>query len=215
LLYKTEEDLALMSDVLGHKKEAAEWRKRAGERKERIQTYLWDAKRGLYFDYDFEKQLQSSYEYVTTFLPMWAGIATPEQARAMMKNLAVFEKPGGLVMSPHESGGQWDYPYAWAPNQLLADEGIRRYGFKEEADRVSYEFLSAVAENFRRDGTIREKYNAVTRSSETQVTAGYHMNIVGFGWTNGVFLALLNELPQASVARLANEQNNASGSATQ
>ena len=127
----------------------------------------------------------------------------------------VFEKPGGLVMSPHESGGQWDYPYAWAPNQLLADEGIRRYGFKEEADRVSYEFLSAVAENFRRDGTIREKYNAVTRSSETQVTAGYHMNIVGFGWTNGVFLALLNELPQASVARLADEQNNASGSATQ
>ena len=207
LLYKTEEDLALMSDMLGRKKEAADWRKRADDRKERIQTYLWDAKRGLYFDYDFEKQLQSSYEYVTTFLPMWTGIATPEQARAIMKNLAVFEKPGGLVMSPYESGAQWDYPYAWAPNQLLADEGIRRYGFKDDADRVSYEFLSTVAENFRRDGTIREKYNAATRSSETQVTAGYHMNIVGFGWTNGVFLALLNELPPDSVARLAQEQN--------
>jgi alpha,alpha-trehalase len=207
LLYKTEEDLALMSDLLGHKKEAADWRRRADDRKERIQNYLWDAKRGLYFDYDFEKQLQSSYEYVTTFLPMWTGIATPEQARAIMKNLAVFEKPGGLVMSPYESGGQWDYPYAWAPNQLLADEGIRRYGFKDEADRVSYEFLSTVAENFRRDGTIREKYNAVTRSSETQVTAGYHMNLVGFGWTNGVFLALLNELPADSAARLAQEQN--------
>jgi alpha,alpha-trehalase len=207
LLYKTEEDLALMSDMLGRKKEGADWRKRADDRKQRIQTYLWDAKRGLYFDYDFEKQLQSSYEYVTTFLPMWTGIATPEQARAIMKNLAVFEKPGGLVMSPQESGGQWDYPYAWAPNQLLADEGIRRYGFKGDADRVSYEFLATVAENFRRDGTIREKYNAVTRSSETQVTAGYHMNIVGFGWTNGVFLALLNELPPEAVARLANEQN--------
>ncbi len=207
LLYKTEEDLALMSDVLGRKKEGADWRKRADDRKERIQTYLWDVKRGLYFDYDFEKQLQSSYEYVTTFLPMWTGIATPEQARAIMKNLAVFEKSGGLVMSPYESGGQWDYPYAWAPNQLLADEGIRRYGFKDDADRVSYEFLSTVAENFRRDGTIREKYNAATRSSETQVTAGYHMNIVGFGWTNGVFLALLNELPPDSVARLAQEQN--------
>ena len=207
LLYKTEEDLALMSDMLGRKKEGADWRKRADDRKQNIQTYLWDAKRGLYFDYDFEKQLQSSYEYVTTFLPMWTGIATPEQARAIMKNLAVFEKPGGLVMSPQESGGQWDYPYAWAPNQLLADEGIRRYGFKDDADRVSYEFLATVAENFRRDGTIREKYNAVTRSSETQVTAGYHTNIVGFGWTNGVFLALLNELPPEAVARLANEQN--------
>jgi alpha,alpha-trehalase len=211
LLYKTEEDLALMSDMLGRKQEAADWRTRASERKERIQTYLWDAKRGLYFDYDFEKQLQSSYEYVTTFLPLWAGIATPEQAQAIMKNLAVFEKPGGLVMSPHETGGQWDYPYAWAPNQLLADEGIRRYGFKDEADRVSFEFLSTVAENFRHDGTIREKYNAVTRSSETQVTAGYHMNIVGFGWTNGVFLALLKELPQDLVVRLAQEQNAAPG----
>ena len=211
LLYKTEEDLALMSDMLGRKKEAVDWRKRADERKALIQTYLWDAKRGLYFDYDFEKQLQSSYEYVTTFLPMWVGIATPEQAAAIMRNIGVFEKPGGLVMSPHETGGQWDFPYAWAPNQLLADEGVRRYGFKDDADRISYEFLSTVAENFRRDGTIREKYNAVTRSSETQVTAGYHMNIVGFGWTNGVFLALLKELPQESVARLAQEQNAAPG----
>jgi alpha,alpha-trehalase len=129
-----------------------------------------------------------------------------------MQNLSVFEKPGGLVMSTHETGGQWDYPYAWAPNQLLADEGIRRYGFKDEADRASYEFLSTVAENFRRDGTIREKYNAVTRSSETQVTAGYHVNIVGFGWTNGVFLVLLHELPQNAVTRLAEEQTSAPGS---
>jgi alpha,alpha-trehalase len=207
LLYKTETDLAQISDILGHPKEAADWRKRADERKERIQTYLWDAKRGLYFDYDFEKQLQSSYEYVTTFLPMWTGVANPEQAESLRKNLGVFERPGGLAMSPHESGGQWDYPYAWAPNQLLADEGLRRYGFNDDANRVSYEFLSTVAENFRRDGTIREKYNAVTRSSETQVTAGYHVNIVGFGWTNGVFLALLNELPQESVRRLAEEQS--------
>jgi alpha,alpha-trehalase len=207
LLYKTEQDLALMSDILGRKQEAADWRKLAEARKERIQNYLWDAKQGLYFDYDFEKQVQSSYDYVTTFIPMWAGVATAEQARAIMKNLAVFEKPGGLVMSPNETGGQWDFPYAWAPNQLLADEGIRRYGFKDDADRVSYEFLSAVAENFRRDGTIREKYNAVTRSSETQVTAGYHMNIVGFGWTNGVFLSMLRELPQEAVARLAREQD--------
>jgi alpha,alpha-trehalase len=143
---------------------------------------------------------------------MWAGIATPEQARAVMQHLPTFEKPGGLVMSPHETGAQWDFPYAWAPDQLVADEGIRKYGFSKEADRVSYEFLSTVAENFRRDGTIREKYNAVTRSSETQVTAGYHMNIVGFGWTNGVFLSLLHQLPETSVTRLADEQTANPGS---
>jgi len=209
LLYKSEQDLAHMSELLGLKGDAEEWQKRAAQRRELIQKYLWDEGRGLYFDFDFQSQVQSSYEYVTTFMPMWAGVATQEQARAIMRNIAVFEKPGGLAMSPHETGGQWDYPYAWAPNQLLADEGMRRYGFNDEADRASYEFISAVAENFRRDGTIREKYNAATRSSETQVTAGYHVNVVGFGWTNGVFLELLHQLPEKLAARLAQEQNSA------
>jgi len=63
-----------------------------------------------------------------------------------------------------------------------------------------------IAQNFRRDGTIKEKYNAVTRSSETQVSAGYHMNVAGFGWTNGVFLELLHQLPQDWRERLAKEQ---------
>jgi alpha,alpha-trehalase len=206
LLYKTERDLQQISETLGRQQDSDEWRKRAEGRKEKIQKFLWDAQRGMYFDYDFEKQARSTYEYVTTFYPLWAGIATADQAKALTQHLSRFEQPGGLVMSSNESGGQWDYPYAWAPNQLLADEGFRRYGFNEEADRASYEFLSNVAENFRRDGTIREKYNAVTRSSETQVTAGYHMNIVGFGWTNGVFLELLHELPQTYVERLAKEQ---------
>jgi alpha,alpha-trehalase len=212
LLYKTEKDLERMSGMLGRPAEAEEWRKRAEDRRERIQKYLWDSQRGLYFDYDFENGKRSDYEYVTAFFPLWAGIPTQEQARAVMQHLPTFEKPGGLVMSPHETGAQWDFPYAWAPDQLIADEGFRRYDFNAEADRVSYEFLSTVAENFRRDGTIREKYNAVTRSSETQVTAGYHMNIVGFGWTNGVFLVLLQQLPETAVTRLANEQTAKPGS---
>jgi alpha,alpha-trehalase len=213
LLYKTETDLQAMSTILGKKEDAERWRQRAEERKAAIQKYLWDAEHGLYFDYDFEKQALSKYQYITTFYPLWAGIATPEQARSVMQHIGIFEQPGGLVMSPYETGGQWDFPYAWAPTQLVAIEGMRRAGFNEDADRVSYKFLSMVMENFHRDGTIREKYDAVKRSSETQVTAGYHMNIVGFGWTNGVFLALLHELPESVVARLAKEQDQASTAA--
>ena len=207
LLYKTEKDLEEISGMLGRKEDAEKWKKEANQRQENIQKYLWDAKRGLFFDYQFDKQERSSYEYITTFYPLWAGLATAEQAKAVMENLKLFEKPGGLTMSLRESGGQWDFPYAWAPNELLAIEGMRHYKFDAEADRASYEFLSTVAENFRRDGTIREKYNAVTRSSETAVTAGYHVNIVGFGWTNGVFLNLLHDVPKSLAERLANEQD--------
>jgi alpha,alpha-trehalase len=207
LLYKTEKDLEHMSTALGRKEESEKWRQRAQQRKADVQKYLWDGERGLFFDYDFEKQARSTYEYVTTFYPLWAGIATPEQAHAVMQHVDKFERPGGLVMSPYKTGGQWDFPYAWAPNQLMAIEGMRRAGFNDDANRLSYKFLSMVMENFRRDGTIREKYDAVKRSSETQVTAGYHMNIVGFGWTNGVFLALLKELPSSEVTRLTKEED--------
>jgi alpha,alpha-trehalase len=213
LLYKTEKDLEQISRTLGHEQDALKWARMADERKDRMNKYLWDEKRGMFFDYNFVKQQRSTYEYVTVFFPLWAGLATPEQAKAVAKNIATFERPGGLVMSPHETGGQWDSPYAWAPNQLVAIEGLRRYGFNEDADRTSYEFLSDVAENFRRDGTIREKYNAVTRSSETAVTAGYNINIVGFGWTNGVFLNLLHDLPQPLADRLAREQDSAAAAA--
>ena len=98
-------------------------------------------------------------------------------------------------MSDRETGMQWDRPYAWAPIQLLAVEGMRRYGFGSDADRVTREFLTMVTENFARDGTIREKYNALKRSSEVNVVAGYAANAVGFGWTNGTFIVLLHELP--------------------
>lgn len=206
LLYKSESDLAKMASVLGKKDDAEGWRKLAEARKAKMNQFFWNAEKGMFFDYDFEAQKQSSYAYVTTFYPLWAGLATEEQARAVEKNLSIFEQPGGLDMSPTESGGQWDHPYGWAPMQLVGIEGLRRYGFNDAANRVAYKFLSTVAENFRRDGTIREKYNVVTRSSETAVTAGYHMNIVGFGWTNGVFLELLQNLPPDAVERLAKEQ---------
>ena len=206
LIYKEQMDLARIHEILGQRKSAAVFRRAAEARKKQIQNYLWDASRGMYFDYNFATKKRSSYEYLTTFYPLWVGLATPEQARAVDANLKLFEQPGGLAMSRTQTGVQWDYPYEWAPTVLIAVEGLRRYGFNEDANRISYKFLSTVAENFRRGATIREKYNAVTRSSETNVTAGYQQNAIGFGWTNGAFLCLLHALPPEMKDRLEKEQ---------
>ena len=110
-------------------------------------------------------------------------------------------------MSTLDTGAQWDLPYGWGNIEMVVISGLRRYGFDHDADRISYEFLSTVAENFRRDGEIREKYNLVTRSSEAHAELGYPMNVVGFGWTNAAFLELLHNLPQPMVERLEQEQN--------
>ena len=202
LLYKAETDLERMSTLLSKSAEAGKWRQRASGRRSAINRYFWNAHKGEFFDYDFTRAERSSYEYATTFYPLWIGLATREQAEAVDRNFPYFDRPGGLLTSLKETGGQWDAPYGWAPLQLIAAEGLRRYGFAQDANRLSAEFLTTVLLNFRRDGTIREKYNVVTRSSETHVQAGYTQNVVGFGWTNGVFLVLLHSLPADWIGRI-------------
>jgi alpha,alpha-trehalase len=207
LLYKTEKDLEQISLWLGRADDAKKWNQRAEERKKLISRYLWNQEQGLFFDYNFQTSRMSNYLYATTFYPLWAGLATPEQAKAVAENLKVLDRPGGLPMSTYESGAQWDLPYGWGNIEMLAIEGLRRYGYNADADRVAYDFLSTVAESFRRDGNIREKYNVVTRSSEAHVELGYEMNVVGFGWTNAAFLELLHGLPKEMVERLQKEEN--------
>jgi alpha,alpha-trehalase len=195
LLYKAETDLADMAQRLGRRRETHAWRARAERRKQLVTQYLWNAAKGMFFDYDLETGEQSTYKYATTFYPLWVGLATPRQAKAVMQHLKDFEQPGGLTMSLDRTGVQWDKPYGWAPVEMIAVEGMRRYGYERDADRVSKEFLSMVVENFRREGTIREKYDVLTRTTAAnETTAGYTSNAMGFGWTNGVFLILLQSL---------------------
>jgi alpha,alpha-trehalase len=205
LLYKTEMDLEEMTRLLGRPDEARRWHEKALERQKRIINLLWNAERGLFFDYNFVAHTRSSYEYATTFYPLWAGLASKEQAAAVARNISLFEQPGGLAMSRKDTHAQWDYPYGWAPIHLLALEGLWRYGFDSDADRITLKFLSMVLQNFRHDHTLREKYNVVSRSTDTRVTTGYAQNVTGFGWTNGVFLELLHESPPQLVAQLRKE----------
>jgi alpha,alpha-trehalase len=210
LLYKTAMDLAEMAQLLGYSAQARRWQVQARRRKKLVNRYFWNRKKGMFFDYDPETGRRSTYDYATTFYPLWVGLATSRQARAVVRNLAVFEQPGGVAMSSQVTGVQWDKPYGWAPVELIAVEGMRRYGFNSEAARVSKKFLMTVLENYRREGTIREKYNVVTRSTEANVTAGYQTNVVGFGWTNAAFLVMLQALApedQKNLLAPANSQD--------
>lgn len=207
LLYKTEKDLEQISRWLGRSDDAQRWNQRAEQRKTLITRFLWNQQKRTFFDYDFTSGRMSSYIYASMFYPLWAGLASPEQAKGVAASLKGFEQPGGLPMSTTDSGAQWDLPYGWGNIEMIAIEGLRKYGFNTDADRLSYEFLSTVAQNFRRDGNIREKYNVVTRSSEAHVALGYGMNVVGFGWTNAAFIELLHGLPKEMVEKLEREQD--------
>jgi alpha,alpha-trehalase len=190
LLYKYERDMADFAQMLGKKSEAAEWTRRAEARHAAIDKYLWDAASGIYLDYDFTTGQRSNYRFLTTFYPLWAGAASADQAAAVEKKLSLFEAGGGLQTSDTQSGVQWDAPFGWAPITWLAVSGLDKHGFHEDAVRLSNKFRATVLENYERDGTIREKYNVVSGSANVQVAAGYKSNVVGFGWTNAVYLKM-------------------------
>ena len=69
----------------------------------------------------------------------------------------------------------------WAPLELIALEGLRRYGYHADADRISGNFLSMVAGQYREHGTILEKYDVVRRSAELnrEIRFGYRTNEAG------------------------------------
>ena len=216
LLYRMEDDASRIHTIVGSASAAAEWRARAERRRQRIDSLLWDPEAGLYFDYNFETKQRRRYEFATTFYPLWAGVAKPEQARRVAANLPNFEAPGGLLTSTVTSGSQWDAPYGWAPLQIIAVEGLRRYGFNADADRLARNFVSLVVDDFDAHGTIVEKYDVRRRSSDlgSGLRFGYTSNEVGFGWTNAAVLDLLAGLSRtrraaAAILRVGPERPNA------
>ena len=198
LLYVMERDTAEIMGILGHESEAAAWSRRAGERKEKINRLMWDSQDGLYYDYNFATKKVRRYPFLTTLYPLWAGIATAEQARRVESNLRRFERPGGLQTSAAETGNQWDAPFGWAPLEMIAVEGLRRYGFQNDADRITGRFLSLVLQQFLERHMIVEKYDVVRRSMDvsSKIGFGYRSNEIGFGWTNAAFVELYAQLPQ-------------------
>jgi alpha,alpha-trehalase len=199
LLYMMEKEMAEILDIVGRGAEAELWRTRSKERADRVNRLMWDVKDGLFYDYDFAQKRIRRYPFLTTFYPLWAGIASADQARRVKNTIGQFERRGGLRTSTNRSGDQWDAPFGWAPLELIAVEGLRRYGYNEDADRITKNFLSMVQHEFRRTGTILEKYDVERRSADVrgEVRYGYGSNEVGFGWTNGAFKVLLDELAPA------------------
>ncbi|HEX8069859.1 MAG TPA: trehalase family glycosidase [Pyrinomonadaceae bacterium] len=199
LLYLMEQDAATITRELGRRRDARRWAARAARRRALVNRLMWDEADGLYFDYNFRTRAVRRYHFVTTFYPLWVGLATPRQAARVAANLWRFECPGGLQTSDNASGSQWDAPYGWAPMQFVAAEGLRRYGYAREADRVSLNFLSLVLKDFLAHNVIVEKYDVARRTSDlgAGIKFGYAANQIGFGWTNAAFVELLARLPPA------------------
>jgi alpha,alpha-trehalase len=209
LLYFMERDMAAISVELKRERDAEQWRDRARRRRVAFDRYLWDEEAGLYLDYNFRTTKRRNYPFGTTFYPLWAGVASPKQAkRVVLQALPKLEAPGGLLTSTTVSGNQWDAPFGWAPLQLIAVQGLRAFGFEEDAARLSRKFLSLVVKEFEEHGAIVEKYDVQRRESDVSagIRFGYSSNEIGFGWTNAAFLEMNAGLQEAILQQQKKEK---------
>jgi alpha,alpha-trehalase len=222
LLYKYEIDIAeiIKNEFDDHfisyenKIETSEnWFAKAAQRKSIINNLMWNKEFGFFFDYNFVKEEQSGFESATAFYPLWAKLATQQQADLLVKKaLPVLEFIGGIAGSSKKSAGiisnerpqkQWDYPNGWAPHQIIIWQGLINYGYDKIAERLAYKWLYTIIKNFvDYNGTIPEKYDVLLRTHKVFAEYGNvgtefdYISREGFGWMNASFkvgLKYLNE----------------------
>ena len=233
LLYKYETDFAdLIESEFGgdlpglgeHYRYAKFWRQQAAARKTAMMALMWDERRGYFFDYDFVNHQRSTYISATGLWPLWAKMLDAKNPKDLerAKRVAAFaceelEQPAGLSATAKESVEsarrhdlrQWDYPFGWAPHQMLAWQAFENYGLNANAGRLAYRWLYTVAKNAHDyNGTIPEKYNVVTGSHDVFAEYGNvgtkftYIATEGFGWMNASFEVGMNFLSPGQSADL-------------
>lgn len=185
------------------------WEEKQTERRREVNNKLWNNEQGFFFDFDTKLNQQSSYYSLAGFMPMWSGLATPEQAQKMVKHLAKFETDYGLTISSKDSlpnqitlinlrepwqltvdellaSKQWDYPNLWHPLEYLVIVGLIRYGYTQEAARLLHKSIRAEIAIFKRYGTVYEKFDGTTGKPSLDF---HYPNQEGFGWTCALLLS--------------------------
>jgi len=188
LLYDYEIFLGEQSVTLGWD-DAELWHKRAQLRTERIRKYLWSESRGLFLDYDFVNHHHSPVAGIVTYIPLWVGFATKEEASRLRENLPLFERAFGIADtedSPLCKGYQWAYPAMWPPMVYTTVMGLARYGYREDARRIARKFMDTFCALYEETGQLWEKTDVETgKVSSLEYSAPPMM-----GFTAGTLVAL-------------------------
>ena len=189
LLYHLETLLADLYKLSGNAESARRYSDLADQRKGAILRYFWDEENRYFADYDRETKRSTGKLTMASAFPLFFKLADKKQARQTIKNLLDrLEQPGGFMTTLNPSGQQWDSPNGWPPLQYTGVMALLNYGYEKDAERIARKWLTLNESVFKRTGKMMEKYDVT--NLELQAGGGEYPNQDGFGWTNGVYLAL-------------------------
>lgn len=189
LLAKYQQDFAEVARIFGDETEAQEWDTQFAKRAAEMHEKQWNPNAGWFVNYDTTSHKQQEYFSLNGFLPMWAGIATQEQAAQMVTTLEQYIRPFGLTNSItpgiHEQY-QWNASNFWANKAEMVCEALARYGYYKQEARIRRITLITYAQYFQKYHALPERVNCET--GDIPVSDHYQLQSIkddGFGWTDG------------------------------
>jgi alpha,alpha-trehalase len=168
--------MALVAGRLNRPEDEAAFAEKARRLTRAVNRYLWDEGDCSYYTYDaVEKSLIRTVTY-SNLVPLWAGLAPPEKARAMIERYVL--EPGKL-WSPHgvrslaaddpaynnrniiKPYSNWAGPI-WPHANWMTLHALLRYGYPEAALDVAVRVTRLCLDDLDRNGMMHENYHAET-----------------------------------------------------
>jgi alpha,alpha-trehalase len=192
LLFHLEETIEKAYRLKGDENVAAQYSRAAENRKHAIHKYCWNEDQQFFTDYDTVNHSQKQIKTLAGVSPLFFKLATQQQADGVAFALEhEFLKDGGLTTTLKTTGQQWDAPNGWAPLQWMSIMGLENYGHHQLAATIAKRWILLNNNVYERTGRLMEKYNVV--DTHLEAGGGEYAGQDGFGWTNGVLLALMKK----------------------
>jgi alpha,alpha-trehalase len=188
LMYLMEQTIAQNCRQLAERACESSYSRKAAARRRAILSHMWNGR--FFADYDLDIGKANDRLTAASAWALFARLAELDQAKTEAAALATLVGPGGISTTPVRSGQQWDAPNGWAPLQWIAFEGLRNYGQTDLAERIRRGWVAAVSREYEASGRLVEKYDVLEQKPGG---GGEYPTQDGFGWTNGVTLALVEE----------------------
>ena len=150
-----------------------------------------DPDSGCWYDYDWAGGKRSTVVSAAVFALLYTGVVDESDAASIREGmLPLLEQPCGLAVTSLANERypyQWAFPNAWPPTTLMAVEGLRNYGYEEDARRLAEKYLRTTAKLWRESGNLWEKTTATDASMPVDKEYDTPQML---GWTAGVFVKL-------------------------
>lgn len=193
LLYNLESVIARAKAMNQDDSGAIRFQQLADKRRLAIDKYCWSSELKFYTDYQFKKGKRTNAItlagiYPFCFFPDRQGYLSLQGSQVAPLIKEKLLAPGGLLTTDQNTGQQWDAPNGWAPLEWMAVTGLKRAGQIGLARDIAERWTRLNEKVFKETGKMMEKYNVADLNAVAG--GGEYASQDGFGWSNGVYLAM-------------------------